>query len=104
MPDGSNSAPLDFDRGARGMDSRFTATTTTTRHDARQAAHEQLQVVTGSLICEFAAHLSPGTVIGHVARAREQLLGAGVRSGLAAAAESMARARLRQLLPLHAAS
>ena len=77
---------------------------TTTAHDARQAAYEELQAVTGGLISEFAGYISPGTVIGHVARAREQLLGSGVRSGLAVAAESMARARLRQLLPVHAAS
>lgn len=77
---------------------------TTTMHDARRAAYEELQAVTSGLIGEFAGHISAGAVIGHVARAREQLLGAGVRSGLAVAAESMARARLRNLLPVHAAS
>lgn len=76
----------------------------TTTHDARQAAYEELQAVISGLISEFAGSISAGTVIRHVARAREQLLGAGVRSGLAVAAESMARARLRQLLPVHAAS
>lgn len=73
-------------------------------HDARRAAYEELQAVTGRLISEFAGRIPAGTVIAHVARAREQLSGSGVRSGLAVAAESMARARLRQLLPVHAGS
>jgi len=57
--------------------------------------------VTASLIAEFAGRLPAGTVIRCVARAREQLLGSGVRSGLTLAAESMARLRLSELLPAH---
>ena len=72
-------------------------------HNARQAAHEELQAVTGALVVEFADRLPAGAVIGHVARAREQLLSAGVRLGLAAAAEAMVRTRLHQVLPVHSA-
>jgi len=57
--------------------------------------------VVSSLIAEFAGQVPAGTVIRCVARSREQLLGSGVRSGLAAAAESMARLRLSQLVPAH---
>ena len=71
-------------------------------HVARREAHGELQAVTGGLIAEFAGHVPAGTVIAHVARAREQLLSTGMRSGLVPATESMARARLRQLLPVHA--
>lgn len=74
----------------------------TTAHDTRRAAYEELQAVIGGLISEFSGQFPAGMVIGQLARAREQLLGSGVRSGLAVAAESMARARLRELIPVHA--
>ena len=73
-----------------------------TVHGARRAAHGELQAVSSRLIAEFAGQLPAGTVIGQVARAREQLLTSGLTSGLAAAAEALARARLSQLLPVHA--
>ena len=69
--------------------------------EARWATREDLQEVTSSLIAEFAGRLPAGTVIRCVARAREQLLGTGIRSGLAVAAESMARLRLSERLPAH---
>lgn len=69
--------------------------------EARSATRQDLQEVTSSLIAEFAGRLPAGTVIRCVARAREQLLGSGMRSGLAVAAESMARLRLSELLPAH---
>jgi hypothetical protein len=69
--------------------------------EARWATREDLQKVTSSLIAEFAGRLPAGTVIRCVARAREQLLVSGMRSGLAVAAESMARLRLSALLPAH---
>lgn len=69
--------------------------------EARWAAHQDLLEVTDSLIAEFAGLLPAGTVIRCVARAREQLLGSGVQSGLAGAAESTARQRLTELLPAH---
>ena len=72
--------------------------------EARWAAREDVQEVTSSLIAEFAGRLPAGTVIRCVARAREQLLGSGMRSGLAVAAESMARMRLSEQLPAHRSS
>jgi hypothetical protein len=62
-----------------------------------------MDAATDALIREF-GHLVPATtVIRHVARAREDLLTAGVRGGLANAAEAMARARLQHIVPAHAA-
>lgn len=49
---------------------------------------------TEALIREFAPVASAGAVIATVSRCRDELVRAGVRAGLAAAAESMARARL----------
>jgi hypothetical protein len=69
--------------------------------EARLAAQRDFLRLTDSLIAEFAGLLPAGTVIRCVARAREQLLRSGVRSGLAAAAESTARPRLTELLPAH---
>lgn len=69
--------------------------------EARWATRENLEDVTASLIAQFAGRLPAGTAIRCVARAREQLLSSGVRSGLAVAAESMARLRLYDLLPAH---
>ena len=69
--------------------------------EARWATREDLLKVTSSLIAEFADRLPAGTVIHCVARAREQLLGAGVRSGLTVAAETLTRLRLSELLPAH---
>jgi hypothetical protein len=69
--------------------------------EARWAAQQGLTEVTASLIAEFAGLLPAGTVIRCLARAREQLLNSGVRSGLAAASESSARLQLMELLPAH---
>ncbi len=74
-----------------------------TRLAARRSAEHDLVAVTDLLIAEFAGILPAGTVIRHVARAREQLLGSGVRTGLATAAEALARRRLSTLVPAHAA-
>lgn len=54
------------------------------------------------LIAEFSHALPAGTVIRQVSRAREELLVAGVRAGLVAATETMARHRLVALVPPHA--
>lgn len=69
--------------------------------EARWATRADFQDVTDSLIAEYAGRLPAGTVIRAVARAREQMLSAGVRSGLAIAAEAMARLRLSERLPAH---
>jgi hypothetical protein len=55
--------------------------------------------VVNRLIAEFSGELPPGTVLRALARAREQLLAEGVRSGLAPAAEALARSRLRERVP-----
>ena len=74
-----------------------------TDHEARHSARAELDAVTEELIREF-AHLVPATTVTRqVARAREDLLTAGVRGGLAHAAEAMARARLQRIVPAHAA-
>jgi len=72
-----------------------------TLEDQRWSTREDLQRVTDTLIAEFAGQLPAGTVIRCVAQARVQLLRSGVRSGLAVAAEAMARLRLSQLLRAH---
>jgi len=60
---------------------------------------QDLSDVTASLIAEFTGQLPAGTVIRCVARSRDDLLRAGLRSGLIVAAESLARTRLSELLP-----
>jgi hypothetical protein len=72
--------------------------------EARRAAREELIEVTEALIAEFAGAVPAGTVIRQLALAREQLLAAGVRAGLAAAAEAMARVRLTGLAAPHGVS
>lgn len=57
--------------------------------------------VTDALIAEHAGSVPAHTVARHVAQAREELLAAGVRAGIAAAVEAMARTRLRGLTPAH---
>lgn len=74
-----------------------------TNHEARRSARAELDAATDTLILEFAHLVPPGTVVRQVARAREDLLTAGVRGGLAHAAEAMARARLQRIVPAHAA-
>ena len=69
-------------------------------YEARRAARDALREVTARLVAEFAT-LPPGSVIGAVARAREDLLRAGVRDGLAFAAEAMARLRLSSVTGAH---
>lgn len=70
--------------------------------EARRAARAELNAVVDALIEEFDGLLPAGVVIGQVARSREHLLGLGVRSGLAAATEAMARVRLLEQLPIGA--
>ena len=71
--------------------------TNITAFEARQLVHAELAAVTDSLIAEHAGQVPAGAVIRCVAQAREQLLRAGVRTGLAVAVESMARSRLRDM-------
>lgn len=56
---------------------------------------KDLLVRTEALIREFHPVLSAGAVITTVTRCRDELVKAGVRAGLATAAESMARVRLQ---------
>lgn len=70
-----------------------------TVREARRVARAELSLVVDDLVAEFDGRLPPGVVIGQVARSREHLLGLGVRSGLAAATEAMARIRLLEQLP-----
>ena len=67
--------------------------------ETRRSARTDLHQVTHSLIGEFLGRLPPGTVIRQIARAREQLIGVGVRAGLVPAVEAMARTRLCALVP-----
>ena len=69
--------------------------------EARQVMREQLRSVTASLIAEFAGDVPAGAVIRCVARARDELLRSGVDTGLPAAAEAMARLKLRTLVAPH---
>lgn len=69
-------------------------------YEARMLARAEIEDMTARLVAEFDA-VPPGTVIGHVARAREELLRAGVRDGLAPAIESKARSRLGRLMTPH---
>lgn len=75
-----------------------------TGFEARRAARDEMTAVTDTLIAEFAGMVPAGTVIRHLALAREHLLDAGVRAGLAAAAETMARLRLMKLVAPHGVS
>jgi hypothetical protein len=68
-----------------------------TTYEARQEGREELRSGTAALIAEFADSVPAGTVIRYVARAREELLRAGVRHGLAIATEAAARRQLRDL-------
>jgi len=67
--------------------------------EARRESREDLLHVTHALIEEFDGVLPAGTVIRQITRAREHLIGAGVRHGLVPAAEAMARFRLNGLVP-----
>lgn len=69
--------------------------------EGRRAAREELDAARDALIVEFAGRLSRDAVIRELALAQERLLADGVRSGLAVAAESMARLRLTGLVPAH---
>ena len=73
-----------------------------TSYEARHRARADVDAVRDRLIAEFGYELPSGTVVRHVASAREELLRAGVRAGLAHAVEAMARRRLADLLPAHA--
>jgi hypothetical protein len=72
-----------------------------TSYEVRRSARDELIAVTEELIAEFAGRVPAGTVIRHLALAREQLLADGVRAGVAVAAEAMARMRLVALVPAH---
>jgi hypothetical protein len=73
-------------------------------HDNRRQTRSEMDAASTSLIRDF-GHLVPvATVIRQLARAREELLTAGVCAGLAHAAEAMARSRLMRIVPAHAAS
>lgn len=72
-----------------------------TSYEIRQTARDELMTVSETLIAEFAGQVAAGTVIRHLALAREQLLADGVRAGIAVAAETMARMRLSGLVPAH---
>ena len=65
----------------------------------RNPAHHEpdLSSLSVSLADEFSGQVSAATVTAYVAQARERLLAAGVRDGLVAAVEAMARARLGQV-------
>ena len=69
--------------------------------EARRSAREEFAAARAALVAEFAGAIAPGAVIRQLAIAQEQLLADGVRSGLAVAAESMARLRLSALVPAH---
>lgn len=71
--------------------------------EVRRSTRLELMQLGVSLADEFSGRVAAGTVIRHVARARERLLRAGVRAGLVIAVESMTRARLEQLRPTDAA-
>jgi len=57
---------------------------------------KDLLVRTERLVREFHPSMSAGAVIATVTRCRDELVRAGVRAGLATAAETMARARLQR--------
>lgn len=59
--------------------------------------NDAFAVLTSRLVAEYRDALPPGAVLRCVARCRQQLRRAGVRSGLETAVEAMARHRLRQL-------
>lgn len=63
------------------------------------AEHRRLRTRTEALVREFHPTLSAGAVITTVTRCQDELLRAGVRHGLATAAEAMARARLEAAVP-----
>ena len=65
---------------------------------ARRDSRQELVDVTDALVAEFAGRLPATMVIRYVGKAREQLLRAGIRAGLAPAAEASARLRLSELL------
>jgi hypothetical protein len=76
--------------------------TAPSRHEVRARLRDDMSSLANSLVAEFGALLPAATVTRHVARAREDLLSAGVRAGLVAATETMARHRLMALVPAHA--
>jgi hypothetical protein len=63
--------------------------------DARKAAQIDLYGVIDDLIRDFDGLIPAGAVIAQVTLCREHLLRAGIRAGLAAATEAMARSRLQ---------
>ena len=97
----SDLQPRRSDVGSTGSPPDFSEPTSITTFEARQSVHADLAAVTDTLIAEHAGHVPAGTVIRCVAQAREQLLRAGVRAGLAIAVESMARTRLRGVGQAH---
>ena len=69
--------------------------------EGHRPARYDLVAVANALIAEFAGLLPADAVVRRVGDAREQLLAAGVRAGLAIAVESTARSRLLALVPPH---
>lgn len=70
-------------------------------HQVRHVTRAETHVVTLGLIAEF-VHLPSGAVKSCAARAREELLRAGVRDGLSVAVEAMTRQRLREVAVVRA--
>jgi hypothetical protein len=57
--------------------------------------YRELRARTEVLVAELSSRVPAGVVIATMTRCREELLRAGVREGLAAATEELARARLQ---------
>jgi hypothetical protein len=69
--------------------------------DPRRSSRQELRTVSIGLVAEFSGRVPAGEVLRCIARAREDLLRAGVDAGLAVAAESLARTRLLAIVPAH---
>ena len=70
-------------------------------YEARRDSRGQIYDATLRLVAEFSHDLPAGSIIACVWRSRESLLQAGVRDGLAVAAEAMARSHLASVAPAH---
>jgi hypothetical protein len=69
----------------------------TSTFEARQHLRAEVERVRTKLVAEYAYVVPAGTVARHVQQAREELVGMGVRAGLAVALEAMVRKRLGEL-------
>ncbi|MFC3807633.1 hypothetical protein [Terrabacter sp. MAHUQ-38] len=61
--------------------------------------YQELRARTEILVAEWSERVPAGVVIATVARCRKELFRAGVRDGLAAATEELARRRLQSQAP-----